>query len=93
MIGISSRKIKHGKLVKVVLDFNDAINEVEISGDFFIYPETSLSIIESSLRGLDVREPNSCVKRKIDDIIRKNKMEVIGFSSSDLAEIIKEAML
>ncbi|MAG47824.1 hypothetical protein CL617_04415 [archaeon] len=91
MIGNASKKIVNGKLVKVIVDYDNKINKLEISGDFFIHPEESIKDIENSLLNLEVNIENEIIVNKLKDFIESNKIEIIGFQEEDLAELIKEA--
>ena len=78
-------KIPNGKLLKISLDYNDEnkkILDLRITGDFFAYPEESIEIIEKKLVGAPLNEKT--LKDKIDNVIRKNKIEFIGLNTDAL---------
>jgi len=82
------RKIPNGKLVRIDVEFNgEYIRAIKITGDFFMYPEDAITNIERELAGVVVSE----LERKLPTIITNNCEEVIGFSTDDLAGIIREA--
>ena len=57
MLRSESIVLRHGKTVKIDLTLSEdcRIQEITISGDFFIYPEESLEELEERLKGC--REP------------------------------------
>ena len=78
-------KIPNGKLLRISLDYNDEnkkILNLRITGDFFAYPEESIEIIENKLINTSLNE--KILKDKINNIIRKNKIEFIGISTDGL---------
>ena len=78
-------KIPNGKLLRIFLDYNDKNNKIldlRINGDFFAYPEESIEIIEKKLINTSLNE--KILKDKINNIIRKNKIEFIGINTDAL---------
>jgi hypothetical protein len=78
-------KIPNGKLLRISLDYNDKnkkILDLRINGDFFAYPEESIEIIEKNLINTSLNE--KILKDKINNIIRKNKIEFIGINTDAL---------
>jgi hypothetical protein len=80
-------KVPNGKLLKIFLEYNEKnnlIKTLKITGDFFVYPEEAIEIIETKLI-------NSLLKReilteKINSIIIKNNIEFIGLDAEGLTE-------
>ena len=82
-------KIPNGKLLKISLEYNNKnkkILDLRITGDFFIYPEESIEIIEKKLINTCLNE--KILKDKINNIIRKNKIEFIGINPDALVNSI-----
>ena len=88
----ASKKVEGGKLLKIEVDYDKKINNVKITGDFFLHPEDSINEIENSLKGLDVNEKEDNIIKKINEIVEKNNVEMIGISAEAIAETLKEAM-
>lgn len=85
MISKSVYKIPNGKLIKIFLDYNQKnkkILSLRISGDFFIYPEESIEILEKKLENSALNEKT--LKKIIDKIIKENKIEFIGLNTDGL---------
>ena len=85
-------KVPGGKLVKV--DFavaQDALREVVVSGDFFLYPEETLEDIRASLEGL----PASTDEAGIADHVRRRidpGAELLGTSPEAIAIAVRRAL-
>ena len=72
MQSISIYKVPNGKLLKISLDYDEkdnSINEINIMGDFFAYPEESIESMENELKNT-ILEKESLIK-KINSIINE----------------------
>lgn len=79
-------KVPNGKLLKISLEYNDKnkqISNLHITGDFFIYPEEAIEIIEKQL--INTKLNKKILKEKINKIIKENKIEFIGLNPEALA--------
>lgn len=78
------------KLVTVFSDIeNGIIKNTVISGDFFIYPEEAVYLLQDFFNGLDIRKIDYKILNKdIERFIEKNEMELVGISAETLAEAI-----
>ena len=85
----STRLKKPGfKLVKLDLNYKDnKIIDIEIKGDFFLYPEEAIEELEKELIGEKIEKEK--LDRKIDNFFDKNDITPYGINS----EIIVEAIL
>jgi lipoate-protein ligase A len=78
-------KIPDGKLLKISIDYNDKnkkILDLLITGDFFAYPEEAIEILEEKLVNTTLNE--KILKNNIKNIIRENKIELIGLNIEGL---------
>jgi len=78
-------KIPDGKLLKISLDYNDKNKKILgllITGDFFVYPEEAIEILEKKL--IDTTLNEKILKDKINNVIRENKIEFIGLNAEGL---------
>lgn len=83
---VIERKVKGGKLIRAQVHFNgDTIRFIKITGDFFMYPEDAIMRIERGLVGKKLESIESVIQKLFSNI------ECIGFSYSDLHDIIMEA--
>ena len=80
-------KIPNGKLLKIFIDYdkkNNLITEINITGDFFAYPEESIEILEDQLKNVSLKR--NTLFKKIESVINKNKIEFIGLNIEGLVE-------
>jgi lipoate-protein ligase A len=78
---------KSEKLVRIMLEYDEienTIGSITISGDFFLYPEEALEILEANLVGK--RLERETLKQEIDNFLKN--IEVYGFNSTSLTEAI-----
>jgi lipoate---protein ligase len=78
---------KSEKLIRIMLEYDEienTISSVTISGDFFIYPEEALEILEANLVGK--RLEKETLRQEIDNFLKD--IEVYGFNSTSLTEAI-----
>ncbi len=78
---------KSEKLVRIMLEYDETentISSITISGDFFIYPEEALEILETDLVGKKLERET--LNQEIDNCLED--IEVYGFNSTSLTEAI-----
>lgn len=85
-------KTPGGKLVVVDFDVRDGqLRQVEVSGDFFLYPDESLAAITTALEGLPAGTGESGIARAIDRAIPAGT-ELLGTSSGGIAIAVGRAL-
>ena len=87
-------KVPNGKLLKIFLDFNTKnmlINSISITGDFFAYPEESIDIMEKKLKNTLLTKEN--LLEKINSLIKKYNIELIGLDAENLVEGILRCII
>ena len=84
-------KVPGGKLLcaKVEVE-NDRIAWLQISGDFFLLPETDLEDLEGQLLGMDTA-PES-IKEIVVTFFNERKTTIVGASPEDFAHVINTAI-
>lgn len=92
MKGKASLKVKGGKLIQVKIDYDKIIKNIEITGDFFIHPESSLEEIERCLIGVEVNEEEKEISERIKGVVKSEQAQLIGLSPEDIARVVKEAL-
>ena len=78
---------KSEKLVRIMLEYDEienTISHITISGDFFLYPEEALEILEANLVGKKLERET--LKQESDNCLED--IEVYGFNSTALTEAI-----
>lgn len=75
-------KVPNGKLIRIQANLEDNfLKEIKIAGDFFLYPEESIELIEESLRGKELAEEE--IKRVLEGVIKKHSLKLLGVSERD----------
>jgi lipoate-protein ligase A len=92
LITYSSQKVKEGKIVKVVVELDDVIKKLKITGDFFLHPEDVLDDIEKSIVGLKKDVEFDTIVLKIHNIAKARDAQMIGISPESVASVIIEAI-
>jgi len=83
----STYKVPNGKLLKIFLQYdekNNSIDEINITGDFFAYPEEAIELIENKLKNMLLEREH--LLRKIRSIIKEHNIQFIGLSAEGLTE-------
>jgi hypothetical protein len=88
MLKSESIVLRHGKTVKIDLVLSDdcRVQEIIISGDFFIYPEESLEGLEERLKGCG--EP-ACIEEAFKTL---ESSTLLGVNLEDVKRRIAEAV-
>jgi len=86
-VGSAIRRVPGGKTVKVdlVVSDEDLIVDVVISGDFFLYPEEYIHLIEESIKGKSLVNAIN----KLNEF--RDKVTLLGITLDDIADALKEA--
>jgi len=92
MKGDAKKKVVGGKLIEVEVTYGQTIESAIISGDFFLHPEEGIEDLERSLIGLGKDVSIDEIKIHLDNAITRMKLELIGFTSGDLAELVRDAL-
>ncbi|MBI2675082.1 MAG: biotin--protein ligase [Candidatus Aenigmarchaeota archaeon] len=88
----SSYKVESGKLVKIKITFDEKIMDLQILGDFFLYPEESLKLIEKAIEGMDANSDENSISKIIEEAAQKNRIEMIGVNPQAIAKAIRMAI-
>ena len=83
-------KSKGGLIRSFVTTENGRIKEINISGDFFLFPEESFFKIAEELKGVKANRVD--VEHKIEDIYIREKIQSPGTSPADFTESIMKAL-
>ncbi|MBW3020009.1 hypothetical protein KY334_01825 [Candidatus Woesearchaeota archaeon] len=78
-------KVPNGKLLRLDVLMNyERIKDISIRGDFFIYPENKIILLEEALIGAKILE----VEEILTKIIKKNEIQVLGFTPKDVVDAL-----
>jgi lipoate-protein ligase A len=83
-------KVPGGKLARLSVKRN-GLPKVVLSGDFFIYPDEGILIIEKTLAGLAGDEPLEYVESSLKMAIKESGIELIGLDEHTIALLYKGA--
>ena len=83
---------KFGKLLRIDVMYDDHIESIKITGDFFIHPEDTLDKIVAELKGISLPIQADFVTRKINYIIHNNETEMIGITVDDIVTTLGEVL-
>ena len=76
-------KVPNGKLLRIFLEKeNDKIVDIKITGDFFVYPEEKISLMEDCLRGKILNEDQ--LVNDLNKVIVDESMELFGVDSKSI---------
>lgn len=85
-------KTPGGKLVVVDFDVQDGrLTQVQVSGDFFLYPEEALEPIRSALEGLASSVDEDEVRERVRDALPAGAT-MVGFSPSAIAIAVQRGL-
>ncbi len=84
-------KVAGGKLVRLEV-MGSGPRRVILSGDFFVYPEEGIFILEDVLSGLRGHEPPEAVESVLRDAVLKNGLELVGLDEQVIARLYKGAI-
>lgn len=85
-------KVPNGKLLKITADIDDAVLvSVQITGDFFVYPEESIQQLEQLLRYQPLER--SILLSMIDTFFKQNNVELFGVTAEAMSDAIMQCAL
>lgn len=88
MQSTASVKPPGGKLVRVNVTYDETIERVTITGDFFLEPPEARSALEEALEG----HPRSVSQETLSAAVAAVDAQLIGFAADDLAAVTLEAI-
>lgn len=90
MNGRAEHKVPGGKLLRADLAVDETVRDIELHGDFFIYPEDAITRIEEALRGTS----RSADQDSITETVQRAaaNAELVGFAAEDVAQVVREAI-
>ncbi len=88
MQGSASVKPPDGKLLNVQLDYDNRIESVRLTGDFFLEPPEARTTLESAIAG----HPRDVDRETLIEAIDTVDATLIGFDADDLATATLNAL-
>jgi lipoate-protein ligase A len=84
---------KFGKLIRLDVNYSDHIEQLKITGDFFLHPEDTLEKIVSALTGIALPFNKNDLITIVKFILDDNQAELIGITAEDIISLLEEAVL
>lgn len=91
MKGRASRKVEGGKLLKVNVETGYIIENVKITGDFFLHPEESIEDIENAVLNCHMSDSEGMICEQIKKVVKDKNIQLVGITSEAIASVVKEA--
>lgn len=79
-----------GKFLKIQMDFDDEINEILITGDFFAHPEEAIDKLQEGLKG--TRADPVEIRKVLEEFFSKKEVRLYGISLEGLFSGILECL-
>ncbi len=79
-----------GKFLKITLDFNEVINDIVITGDFFAHPEESIDELQENLKGVKT-DPDE-IRKILEDFFEQKGVRMYGISVEGVLRGIMECL-
>lgn len=95
MLGVHTEKVEGGKLLRIKVEYNPeslAIEDVQMHGDFFIYPEEFVEEIEQLLVNLDQKDSEQSISAALQRLIEDESADLIGVTPESIARTFKTAL-
>lgn len=83
---------KFGKLLRLDVNYDNQIEQLKITGDFFLHPEDTLEKIVSALTGIALPFNKIDLITKVKFILDENEAELIGISAEDIVNLLEEVV-
>jgi lipoate-protein ligase A len=85
----SEYKVPGGKLIACeIMVKDDVITDLQLSGDFFMHPETAIIDLEDAIKSTSIKS----IQAKIEDFFEKNEITLFGVSQKDFITVIQLAL-
>jgi hypothetical protein len=79
-----------GKFLKIFMDFDDTINDIVITGDFFAHPEQAIDDLQENLKG--AKTDSGEIERILKDFFDEKGVRMYGISFEGLYNGIVECL-
>jgi lipoate-protein ligase A len=83
---------KFGKLLRLDVTFDEHIEHLKITGDFFLHPEDTLEKIVSELTNIALPFIKEDLIMKVQILLKENGAELIGITAEDIINLLEEAV-
>lgn len=91
MFGVAESK-EGGKLLRVKVDYDSRINNVKLTGDFFVHPEDEMFKVEKLFERLPFDEKEEKLALLVRSYCTKYNVQLIGVTPEAIAATIRKAI-
>jgi len=82
-------KVPRGKLLACEITLkNGVVDDVKISGDFFMHPEAAILDLEEAIRGTPIED----IRQLVLGFFEEKKVTLFGVSPLDFYKVIEKAL-
>ena len=85
-----TKKVTGGKLFNIDIKCDETIEDIKITGDFFLHPEDFILKMEASLIGIKTNSTAEQILKIMNDKIEDLTFELIGVTFEDIVNAIVE---
>lgn len=86
-------KVPGGKLIRVDVACSDRIEQVRITGDFFLHPEETLEALEAALTGVPLPPDRAALTARLAAILTEQEATLFGATPEDLVAALTAAIV
>lgn len=86
-------KVPGGKLIRVDVTCSDRIEQVRITGDFFLHPEETLEALETALTGVPLPLDRAALAARLAAILAEQEATLFGATPEDLVAALTAAIV
>jgi lipoate-protein ligase A len=91
--GYASQKVPQGKLLQMEVTCDGGtVQEVNITGDFFLHPEDAIFDLEGSLKGLSIDTDVQDIIDRLRIVMKAKNMLFVGITPQDIAGTLLQAI-
>lgn len=90
--GKSIKKIPGGKLLRIIVNYDARIREINITGDFFVEPAETIEELEQKIKGLELPITKEKLLEIINNVKKEFNAEFLGMTSESMTDAIMEAL-
>ena len=83
---------KFGKMLRLDVTFGKRIEQLKITGDFFLHPEDTLEKIVEKLTDISLPFQKDKLVKQLNLILEQAGAELIGISAEDIVSVLEEAV-
>ncbi len=93
MQGYAIEKVEGGKLLRIKAEYDETmINQVIITGDFFLYPEDAIALLEQKCSNIERNFDVETLTNDLRAFVTRHEIELIGISPEAIAQTLKRAV-